>query len=149
MQASSPNKTFERWLIILRISIGVIYIWFGILKFFPGLSPAEELAKETIHLLTLGYINADLSLILLAIWETCIGILMVSGLFLKLVTRMVLLHMICTFTPLFLLPGVAFTSAPLALTLIGQYIIKNIVIISALFVIDTSSKQTDDHTIDI
>ena len=141
MQASSPNKTFERWLIILRISIGVIYIWFGILKFFPGLSPAEELAKETIHLLTFGYIDSDLSLLLLAIWETSMGILMVSGLYLKLVIRIVLLHMICTFTPLFLLPDVAFTSTPLALTLIGQYIIKNIVIISALFVIATSSKQ--------
>lgn len=141
MQASSVNEPFERWLILLRISIGVIYSWFGILKFFPGVSPAEELAKETIHLLTFGYINSDLSLLLLAIWETIIGILMVSGLYSKLVIRMILLHMIFTFTPLFLLPGISFTSAPPALTLIGQYIIKNIVIICALFVIDTSSKQ--------
>lgn len=130
-----------RWLIILRISIGIIYLWFGVLKFFPGVSPAEELAKETIHLLTFRLIKPDLSLLLLAIWETAIGILLIGGFYTKLVIRIVLLHMICTFSPLFLLPRLSFTSAPFALTLVGQYIIKNIVIVSALFVIDASSRK--------
>ena len=141
------NDSFKRWLTILRISIGIIYFWFGILKFFPGVSPAEELAKETIHLLTFGLIGPDLSLLLLAIWETSIGILLMSGAYLKMVIRIVLVHMICTFAPLVLLPGISFTSAPLALTLVGQYIIKNIVIISALFVINASSKQNREEGI--
>jgi uncharacterized membrane protein YphA (DoxX/SURF4 family) len=140
MESVMTNRGFNRWLIILRISIGIIDLWFGVLKFFPGVSPAEELAKETIHLLTFGLIQPDLSLLLLAIWETVIGVLLISGLYSKLVIRTVLAHMLCTFTPLFLLPGKSFTGAPLALTLVGQYIIKNIVIVSALFVIDSVSQ---------
>ena len=142
MLSSALNKTPGRWLITLRVSIGIIYVWFGALKFFPGVSPAEELAKETIHQLTFKLINPELSLLLLAIWETAIGVLLISGLYPRVVIRIVLVHMICTFTPLFLLPGVSFTSAPFALTLVGQYIVKNIVIVSALFVIDTSQKKT-------
>lgn len=141
MNSTYSNKVFERWLAILRISIGVIYIWFGVLKFFPGVSPAEELAKETIHLLTFRLIGPNLSLLLLAIWETVIGVLLLVGVYSRWVIRFVLLHMLCTFTPLFLLPALSFTAAPFSLTLVGQYIIKNIVIISALFVIDTAPKK--------
>jgi len=133
------NKALDRWLAILRISIGIIYLWFGLLKFFPGVSPAEELAKETIHLLTFGLIKPEISLLLLALWETIIGLLLMSGYFTRLVIKFVIVHMICTFTPLFLLPNNSFNSAPLALTLVGQYIIKNIVIVSALFVIDSAA----------
>lgn len=141
MRYSHSTKAFERWLIVLRLSIGIIYIWFGVLKFFPGVSPAEGLAKETIHLLTFRLIDPDLSLLLLAIWETAIGILLLVGIYSRWVIRIVLVHMICTFTPLFLLPALSFTAAPFSLTLVGQYIIKNIVIISALFVIDTAAKK--------
>ena len=141
MQSSALNKTLGRWVIILRLSIGIIYVWFGALKFFPGVSPAEELAKETIHQLTFKLINPELSLLLLALWETGIGVLLISGFYSKVVIRIVLVHMICTFSPLFLLSGISFTSAPFALTLVGQYIIKNIVIVSALFVIDGFSKE--------
>lgn len=136
------NNTFDRWLNILRVSIGIIYLWFGALKFFPGVSPAEELAKETIHLLTFGFIEPNTSLLLLAIWETTIGLLLMSGYSKRLVIKIVIAHMICTFTPLLLLPGYSFTSAPLALTLVGQYIIKNIVIVSALFVIDSAAQKS-------
>jgi uncharacterized membrane protein YphA (DoxX/SURF4 family) len=141
MQGSDLNKILWRWLITLRVSIGIIYVWFGALKFFPGVSPAEELAKETIHQLTLRLIDPELSLLLLALWETAIGVLLISGLYSKVVIRAVLVHMIFTFTPLILLPGMSFTSAPFALTLVGQYILKNIVIISALFVIDSFQKK--------
>ena len=141
MQSSALKKTLAHWITILRISIGTIYVWFGVLKFFPGVSPAEELAKETIHQLTFRLIGPDLSLLLLALWETSIGIMLMTGLYTRVVIRIVLVHMLCTFAPLFLLPGISFTSAPFALTLVGQYIIKNIVIVSALFVIDGFSKQ--------
>jgi len=137
------NKALDRWLVILRISIGIIYLWFGVLKFFPGVSPAEELAKETIYLLTFGLIKPEVSLLLLAIWETAIGLLLIGG-YSRLVIKVVLAHMICTFSPLILLPNASFTSAPLALTLVGQYIIKNIVIVSALFVIDSATPKTQN-----
>jgi len=126
---------------ILRISIGIIYLWFGMLKFFPHLSPAEDLAKETIQLLTFRLVSADLSIILLAIWETVIGLLLITGLFCRVAIPLVLTHMICTFTPLILLPHLSFTHRPYALTLVGQYIIKNIVIVSALIVISSYQRK--------
>ena len=125
---------------ILRISIGIIYLWFGILKFFQGVSPAEDLARETIHLLTFGLIAPSISILLLAIWETVIGVVLIGGIFKKLIFWFVLVHMICTFSPLILLPRLSFTQAPVALTLVGQYIIKNIVIISALLVVRVANK---------
>jgi uncharacterized membrane protein YphA (DoxX/SURF4 family) len=137
----STSGNVDRWLPMLRISIGIIYLWFGSLKFFPGVSPAEELAKETIRLLTFGLIKPDLSLLLLALWETIAGAVMVVGLSQKWVIRVLFVHMGCTFMPLFLLPGLCFTAVPFALTLVGQYIIKNIVIVSALLVLDSSKKK--------
>ena len=61
---------------LLALSIGLTYLWFGLLKFFPGLSPAEDLAQNTIDTLSFGLIPAELSLIFLAIWETAIGLLL-------------------------------------------------------------------------
>jgi len=126
---------------ILRISIGIIYLWFGMLKFFPHVSPAEDLAKETIQLLTFGLIPPNLSIILLAGWETTIGLLLVSGFFGRVAMPLVVTHMVLTFTPLFLLPHLSFTHLPYALTLVGQYIIKNIVIICALLAISTYQRR--------
>ena len=127
---------------ILRTSIGIIYLWFGMLKFFPRLSPAEDLAKETIQVLTFGLIQPDFSLVLLALWETIIGLLLLSGLFKRTSMALVATHMICTFTPLILLPHLSFTHQPYGLTLVGQYIVKNIVIISALLVINAYQKNS-------
>lgn len=135
------SRKIERWLIALRVSIGIIYLWFGVLKFFSGVSPAEDLAKQTIHLLTFKLIAPDISLLILAIWETAVGILLIAGIYTTITIRIVLLHMFCTFAPLFLLPDLSFTSAPLSLTLVGQYIIKNIVIICALFVVDATQQK--------
>ena len=95
-------------LTVLRCSIGIIYIWFGMLKFFPGYSPAEDLAIMTINKLTAGFIPAHTSIILLAIWETLAGILLIVNFQLRKVLAFMLLHMICTFTPLLLFPAVSF-----------------------------------------
>lgn len=135
-----PAQKLSTPITILRTSIGVMYLWFGMLKFFPGISPAEDLAKETIQRLTFGLIHPDLSLVLLALWETGIGLLLIAGLFKRTSITLVVTHMICTFTPLVLLPHLSFTHLPYALTLVGQYIVKNIVIVSALLVINTYQK---------
>lgn len=119
----------------LRISIGIIYIWFGGLKFFPGMSPAEELATSTIDLLTFGLIPAGTALILLASFEVLIGLLMVSGWFLRFTILLLVGQMIGTMSPIFLFPDIVFSGFPLGLTIEGQYVIKNFVIVSAAIVI--------------
>src|SRR5690242_4325912 len=84
---------------LLRISIGIVYLWFGALKFFQGLSPAEQLAMQTIHRLTFGLINDHLNIIMLATWECFIGILLITGKWIKPTLVLLFLHMVCTFTP--------------------------------------------------
>src|ERR1035437_3172172 len=59
---------------ILRISLGIVFLWFGLLKFFPGVSPAEDIAGRTIATLTFGLIKPSLALPLLAVWECTIGL---------------------------------------------------------------------------
>jgi uncharacterized membrane protein YkgB len=125
----------EKKMKVLAISIGIIYFWFGMLKFFPGVSPAENLATETMFNLTFGLIPANVSIILLAIWEIVIGLLFILGPRNRAVILLTLVHMICTFSPLLLFPEQSFNSYPFSLTLVGQYIMKNIIIVSALFVI--------------
>jgi uncharacterized membrane protein YkgB len=120
---------------LLAISIGIIYIWFGLLKFFPELSPADGLAKHTITLLTFGLIPENISIIMLAILEVGIGLCLLFNFKLKTVVSIAIIHLILTFIPVLFFPEVSFAKAPFVLTLVGQYIIKNIVIISALFFI--------------
>ncbi len=122
-------------ILFLRISLGIIFFWFGILKFFPGLSPAQDLATRTIDLLSFGSIPAKISLLVLASWESLIGIGLILGIFMRATLFLLFLQMLGTITPLFLFPQEVFTKLPYAPTLEGQYIIKNIVLISAGLVI--------------
>jgi len=119
----------------LRISIGIIYLWFGVLKFFHGYSPAEDLAINTINKLTFGLIPQPLNITLLALWECALGILLVTGKWLRTALILLFVHMACTFTPLLFFPTVSFKYAPYGFTLVGQYIMKNIIIICAALVL--------------
>ncbi|MBU6343296.1 MAG: DoxX family protein [Bacteroidetes bacterium] len=117
---------------LLRIAIGINYFWFGILKFFNGLSPAEDLAKNTIRVITFGLIPDDVNLMLLAIWEVGIGVLFLSGYFTRFAAWAAVVHMVFTFLPLFFFPEVSFTHAPYGFTIVGQYIVKNLVFLAGL-----------------
>ena len=120
---------------LLKWTLGIVYLWFGALKFFSGLSPAEVLAKDTIRVLTFGLIPDDISLILLAIWEVTIGVLLLSGFRVRFAVKAALIHMVFTFTPLLFFPELSFTHAPYGFTIIGQYIVKNLVFIVAMMII--------------
>jgi uncharacterized membrane protein YkgB len=113
-------------LLVMRIGLGVVFFWFGALKLVPGLSPAEELVRNTIY-----FVDPDLFLPVLAIWEMLIGLGLISGKFMRLTLLLLFLQMPGTATPLVLLPEVCWTSFPIGLTLEGQYIIKNLVLIGA------------------
>ncbi len=119
----------------LRIALGIVFLWFGALKFFPNLSPAETLAARTIEQLTFGAVQRDLALPILAAWEVLIGLGLVVGRWLRAVLFLLVVQMAGTFTPLLLFPGETFTVFPIAPTLEGQYIIKNIVLIGAAMVV--------------
>lgn len=117
---------------ILAFCIGLVYVWFGVLKYFSGESPAEDLAKNTIDLLTFGIISSKISILLLALSETIIGLFLILNIYRKPVIIVALIHITFTFTPLFLFPEKSFTNSIFSFSLLGQYIFKNIVIIGAL-----------------
>ena len=119
----------------LRIALGIVFLWFGALKFFPNLSPAELLAARTIEQLTFGTVQRDLALPILATWEVLIGLGLIVGRWLRAVLFLLAVQMAGTFTPLVLFPSETFTVFPIAPTLEGQYIIKNIVLIGAAMVV--------------
>jgi uncharacterized membrane protein YphA (DoxX/SURF4 family) len=120
---------------LLRISLGVIFFWFGGLKFFPGLSPAHDLAARTIQTLSFGAVPPAVSVPVLATWECLIGLGLIFNVFMRATLLLLAVQMAGTVTPLVLFPGDVFTRIPYAPTLEGQYIIKNAVLISAAIVI--------------
>jgi uncharacterized membrane protein YphA (DoxX/SURF4 family) len=122
-------------IVLLRVSLGIVFFWFGVLKFFPGLSPAQDLAAHTIEVLTLGVVKPSLSVPLLALWECLIGLGLITGRFMRVTLLLLFVQMAGTITPLFLFPNETFTRIPFAPALEGQYIIKNIVLVSAGIVI--------------
>jgi uncharacterized membrane protein YphA (DoxX/SURF4 family) len=120
---------------LLRVSLGLIFFWFGALKFFPGVSPAEDLAVRTFGVMTLGMIPADVGRIILAAWETAIGLGLISGLFMRFTLLLLFTQMIGALSPIVIYPAEVFEQFPFVPTLEGQYIIKNLVIISGALVI--------------
>ncbi len=123
--------TARRAVPLLRVSVGIVYLWFGVLKFFPGVSPAQDLAARTIGALSFGLVPGAVSVPALAALETAIGLGLVTGRWLRATLLLLLLQMAGTVTPLLLFPRETFTAAPFAPTLEGQYIIKNVVLVSA------------------
>ncbi|UKT66031.1 DoxX family membrane protein [Pedobacter mucosus] len=125
---------------ILRVCLGIIFIWFGILKFFPGLSSAEEIAGRTILKLTFGALKPSVSMPILGIWECIIGLGLITKAWLRLVLILLYLQMAGTFLPLVFFPHETFNHSVFVPTLLGQYIIKNFILISGGIVIGATLK---------
>ncbi|MCV9385537.1 doxx family protein [Reichenbachiella ulvae] len=122
-------------LLFMQWAIGLIYIWFGMLKFFPGLSPAEILAANTLDTLAMGLVSKDLLLRGLAIFEVLLGVLLITRIKSKLIIAALLMHMFGTFMPILIFPNEVFSAPPFGFTIVGQYIMKNFVIIGAALVL--------------
>ncbi|MEN9411596.1 MAG: hypothetical protein RIQ92_33 [Actinomycetota bacterium] len=116
----------------VRLTLGLTFIWFGLLKVF-GESPANDLITKTIY-----WFNPDVFIPILGIWEAVIGLFFVIKPMIRAGLLLLALQMPGTFLPLVLLPEVCFSSFPFALTLEGQYIVKNLVLISAALVVGGS-----------
>jgi uncharacterized membrane protein YkgB len=113
----------------LRVGIGVVFIWFGALKPL-GMSPAEELLAATVYWWT-----PEIVVPAIGYWEVLIGVTFLIPALTRVAIFLLALQMPGTFLPLVLLPEVCWDEFPLGLTLEGQYIVKNLVIIGAALVI--------------
>ena len=132
---SSNMNTYG--IIFLRYSIGIIFIWFGILKPF-GISPAQDLVANTVY----WFENKVAFVKFLGWWEVLIGLTMCYKPLIRLSILLLFIQMPGTFLPLILLPDICFTDFPFGLTLEGQYIIKNLIIISSGLVIGGTVRKS-------
>ncbi len=119
----------ELGLPVLRLAIAVVFVWFGALKLL-GVSPAGELVAETVY-----WVPPELFVPVLGVWEVAIGLCLLYRPLLRLGILLLFLQMPGTFLPLVILPEVTFETFPHALTVEGQYIVKNLVIIGAALVV--------------
>ncbi len=132
---SSMMNTYG--IIFLRYSIGIIFIWFGILKPF-GVSPAQDLVANTVY-----WFDNKLAFVkFLGWWEVAIGLTMCYKPMIRLSIFLLFVQMPGTFLPLILLPNICFTDFPFGLTLEGQYIVKNLIIISSGLVIGGTVRKS-------
>jgi uncharacterized membrane protein YkgB len=111
---------------MLRISLAIVFIWFGVLKIF-GISPAHELVEKTVFWFPEQYFVP-----FLGFWEAAMGLGLLIKRLIPYTILPLLFHMVCTFLPFFIVPDVCFDAVPYAPSLVGQYIIKNLVLISAV-----------------
>ncbi|MGB5814385.1 MAG: DoxX family membrane protein [Thermoanaerobaculia bacterium] len=120
---------------LTRLALGLVFLWFGAIKFVPGWSPAADLAVRTIDRLTFGMVGPETSLPVLAVWESAIGLGLLTGKFLRATLLLLFVQMLGTLTPLVIFPSETFVAFPYAPTLEGQYIVKNLVLVTAGIVV--------------
>lgn len=118
---------------LLRWSVGVVFIWFGAPKFVSGLSPAEPLVVQTTEVLTFGLLAGHPACLAVAVLEVLLGLVLLSGRLPRTALVLFLGHMVGTATPLLLFPGLTWKGMAIG-TMEGQYIIKNVVLVTAVAV---------------
>ena len=96
------NLTLAKPLDYLRYSLGIIYLWFGLLKFFPGFSPAESLVMKTVDMLSFHQMSGKIGLTLIAVWEVTLGICFMINPCKKQVLILYLFYLISPFNTLLL-----------------------------------------------
>ncbi len=118
---------------LIRIPLFIIFFWFGLLKVID-MSPATQLVIETVFWMPI--FQAKTWVIIIGYWEMAIGLCFLNKKTTLIAMVLMILQMSGTFLPLVILPEVTFqNSNPLLPTLEGQYIIKNIIIITAALII--------------
>ena len=124
----------ERWSVpALRVALGVVFVAFGVLKFFPGMSPVESLVEATWGVLTFGIVGGPLALILTAVLETVAGLALISGVFARFGLVLLAVTFVGIFSPLLFFPDAIFEAG--GPTLLGQYVLKDVVLVAAALVV--------------
>jgi len=114
-----------------------VFLWFGLQKWFPGVSPVEELAGSTLLKLTGGAVAPDWGVPALGAWEVVIGIGLITAKAVRITLLFLFLQMLGAASPLILFPERMF-QAPFVLTFEGQFLLKNLVLVSAAIVVGST-----------
>ena len=139
------DRTSRRYephgILALRLALGVVYVWFGVLKFFNGVSPAAKLATDTMSVMTFHTVPVSVSRPLLALMETLIGVGFLSGRLRRLLGAVFLAQVLGALSSLALAHNEVWKTAPYLPNLTGQYVIKDLILLTAGLVVLTAPRQ--------
>lgn len=138
----------HRWLVghsisLLRVSLGLVFLGFGALKLVPGLSPAEDLVRSTIDLMTFGLVPGQLGVVVTGAIECFIGASLITGRWVRLTVYVLAGELLGILSPLVLLPGRLFDGPFHAPTLEGQYVLKDVILVAAAMVVATQFRGAE------
>lgn len=130
----------HRWLVahsiaLLRVSLGAVFLGFGALKLFPGVSPAASLVKATTNILTFGLVPGSVALVGVGVLECVIGICLIHGRALRGTIYLLGIQLVGALSPLALLAPRLFSGPHHAPTLEGQYVLKDVILVAATLVL--------------
>ncbi len=151
-QLDAIELTVHNWLVthsinLLRVSLGAVFFGFGFLKFFPMVSPAEQLVTDTTSMLTFDLIPGSIAIIAIAVLECVIGLWLLSGRALRGVMYLLAIELVGILAPVVLLGDKLFSGPHNAPTLQGQYVLKDVILVAAVLVLAATvrgGRLTDD-----
>lgn len=114
---------------LLRVALGVVYVWFGLLKVL-GVSPVADLVASMVP-----FLPAELVVTGMGVVEVALGLALAFNVFVPWVAAIQILHLLGTFAVGVFYPAVVHTGNPLVVTLEGEFIAKNLVLIAGLLVV--------------
>jgi putative oxidoreductase len=120
---------------LLRVSLGLVFLGFGFLKFFPMVSPAEQLVMDTTSMLTFDLVPGSVAIIGIAVLECVIGLWLISGRALRGAMYLLAIELVGILAPVVLLGDRLFSGPHHAPTLEGQYVLKDIILVAAVLVV--------------
>ena len=123
---------------VLRISMGLVFLGFGFLKFLPGVSPAAGLVEATIDVMTGGLVPHVVGLVATAVLECLIGLSLLTGRYMRLMVYLLAGELLGILSPVVLLPGRLFAGPGHMPTLEGQYVLKDLILVAAAMVVATT-----------
>ena len=130
----------ERWSVpLLRVSLGIVFLWFGVLKVF-GVTPVSDLVAATVY-----WVDPDWFVVFLGVVEVMVGAGLIFRRGLRVILAVFLGQIAGTFLVLILLPDVAFQNGnPLLLTVVGEFVVKNLVLLSAGLVVGSTVRRDSE-----
>jgi putative oxidoreductase len=120
---------------MLRIAVGAVFLGFGVLKYFPGISPAQNLTEATTHIMFFGVVPGRMAMIGVATLECFIGAALIAGRPMRVALWLLGAEFAGILSPLVLLPARLFAGPHHAPTLEGQYVLKDVILVGAAMVI--------------
>ncbi|MFF8346304.1 DoxX family protein [Cellulosimicrobium funkei] len=130
---AATERVLTRWSVpALRVALGLVFLGFGVLKFFPGASPAEAIAARTVETLTLGLVGGTTAVVLTAVLETFIGLTLLTGRLLRAGLLALAVALAGILSPIVLFAGELFGHG---MTLMGQYVLKDLVLVAGAAVV--------------